>query len=69
MKIEYLNVNEPNQFWSYIKRLGPEKHKDIPWEVELPDGGTTHDRDVVLEQWKNDFEKLYSVGDNNFDKI
>ena len=66
LQLETLNSKNPNEFWNYIKNLGPRKVNKIPWAVEI-EGDTVTDHKLVLEKWKSDFENLYAVNENGFD--
>ena len=67
LKIESCRLDDPNAFWEYIKRLGPAKRQEILWEIEVK-GEIVTDKVKILDEWKNAFEKLYSMeaeNDNN----
>ena len=51
IKIDKVCDKDPKEFWHYIKRLGPKKKSDIPWEVEV-NGQIVTDKYEVLEQWR-----------------
>ena len=63
--IESACVKSPTDFWSYIKKLGPSKRNDIPWEIEV-DGHISTDKNTVLKQWKLAFENLYQFESDDF---
>ena len=67
LQIEACNSRDPQSFWNYVKRIGPNNSKksEIPWEVEV-DSEITHEKDKVLEHWKNTFENLYNVNNVTF---
>ena len=69
-KIESICTENPKQFWSYIKKLGPKYMPDIPQEVYDNEGNVVTDLDSVLLKWKQEYEKLYksdaSLFDNDF---
>ena len=65
INIEKCDNCNPRKFWDYIKRLGPTKHKDIPWEVEI-NGELVTDKAMVLEKWRTDFKSLYKFTDTGF---
>ena len=67
MEIEECCVSNPNSFWDHIKKLGPRKKSEIPWEVRDGDK-VTHDRETVLNVWKDTFESLYKTSNNEFDE-
>ena len=66
IKLDKLNMRNPREFWQYVKRLGPQKRYSIPWEVDI-DGIKYTNHKVVLEKWKNDFEKIYKADCTGFD--
>ena len=66
LNIETCCTSDPDAFWRYIRNLGPVKKGTIPWEVTLLDGTVSRDKNVVLNKWKCDFEKLYSAKNQNF---
>ena len=64
--IEYLNTNNPTDFWNHIKRLGPKMKKDIPMKVRSDDDTFSEDIDDVLNTWKSDFDHLYNEPDPSY---
>ena len=56
--LEKANLDNPNEFWNLIAKMGPKKKSGIPWEVDLEDGTTSSDKDTVMEKWRSDFEGL-----------
>ena len=58
--LEEVNSSDPNAFWNYIKELGPKKKKNIPWECYTESGELSCDKSDILDNWKNEFEKLYN---------
>lgn len=58
--IQELETSDPKAFWQQVKKLGVanERRQVIPWEVLLPDGSASTDKDVVLDTWKQDFAGL-----------
>ena len=66
-KIENVNQNNPKEFWSTIKKLGPKK-KDIPLKVTI-DGSIETNLETVLSKWKSDFEELYNPHMSNIDQV
>ena len=60
IEIENISTTDPNKFWKTIKKLGPPKKSNIPLEVYNDDGHIENDLDKVLEQWKLEFQKLYT---------
>ena len=70
LKIENVCQNNPKEFWSKIKNLGPKKDS-IPMTVRIDDT-LVDDKSAVLEKWKLDFETLYNptvdgTKDNTFE--
>ena len=64
-EIETICVNNHNDFWGQIKKLGPRKQNSIPMTVRTPHG-ITSDRDAVLNKWESDFSDLLNrKNDNN----
>ena len=66
-KIENVNQNNPKEFWSTIKKLGPKK-KDIPLKVTI-DGTLEINLETVLSKWKSDFQELYNSHMSNIDHV
>jgi hypothetical protein len=67
-EIEKLQTNNPKEFWEKISKLGPRRKNVIPMEILNADGTINSNSDMVLLQWKNDFENLYKITDTeNFD--
>ena len=61
IELEECNTKDPNKFWEYIKKLGPNtKANNIPWEVRI-EGKVVQDKDAVLRTWKDSFKNLYKV--------
>ena len=58
LKLDKLNVSDPNAFWKEINKLGPRK-EGIPWKVELEDGTVLLDREQILTHWTDCFQQLY----------
>ena len=64
LHIKALETNDPAKFWEAIKRLGPKnKFGEIPSEVVLEDGSVSNDPDVVMDEWRNVFCKLFQNQD------
>ncbi len=66
-EIESVCTDNPKQFWSYIKKLGPRYTPGIPQEVYDDDGNIKSDIDSVLDKWKTEYEKLYKTDGTQFD--
>lgn len=64
MQQNILDLEKENQkeFWKYVGNIGigAERKSQIPWEVVNPDGSTSHDKDEVLNRWKNDYSDLFN---------
>ena len=58
-------TTDPNSFWEHIRKLGPKKNQEIPWEVTV-DGKLETNQNVVMKVWRDEFEKLYNVVDGEF---
>ena len=63
-EIEEIKTNDPKSFWDHIKRLGPQKSKEIPMKVYDAPGDIQEDPDIVLNAWQTDFENLYNMPDD-----
>ena len=64
--IDKCNTKDPAKFWEYVKKLGPERDTDIPWEVRR-NGELVTDCEVVLDQWKFEYENLFRLKNHSFD--
>ena len=65
-EVEKCCNTDPKAFWDYVNKLGPRKRTGIPWKVEIQ-GKLITDKNLILEKWRSDYEKLYSVPtDKNF---
>ena len=60
-QIESISDKDPEQFWEQIKKLGPQRNKQIPMQVYDDHGAVKCDRDEVLNKWKNDFKNLHNM--------
>ena len=60
-QIESISDKDPKQFWEQIKKLGPQRNKQIPMQVYDDHGAVKCDRDEVLNKWKNDVKNLYNM--------
>ena len=60
-----IGVNTITGTFGKIKSMGPGK-SEIPFQV-MHNGIITTDTDIVLDTWKNDFEKLYNPSLENMD--
>ena len=61
-KLEEVNSSDPKSFWEYIKKLGPNKKTQIPYECYGSSGEVITDTTTVLHKWQHDFRSLYSTG-------
>ena len=68
--IENAVSNDPKQFWSLLKGLGPHKKVVIPNEVYDDVGNINTDIKFVTNKWRTEFEKLFSSPptDGDFDQ-
>ena len=66
LQIEECNTSDPTKFWNYVKKLGPNKKRDIPWEVEI-DKVIVREKEAVLSAWRKTFENLYRSSLEKFD--
>ena len=60
-------TQNPKEFWSRIKKLGPGNKQQTFDSVLLDDGSESRDPDVILKKWKSDFSKLFSLSNVEFD--
>jgi hypothetical protein len=60
--LDVIDTENPNEFWRYIKNLGPKKNNDIPLKVRV-DNELKEDECIVKETWFNEYKLLF----NNFD--
>ena len=59
LRLEEVNSTDPNAFWDYIRRLGPNKKSKIPWECYDDNGVVVDDPERVLKSWRDEFGSLY----------
>ena len=59
LRLEEVNSTDPNAFWDYIRRLGPNKKSKIPWECYDDNDVVVHDPERVLKSWRDEFGSLY----------
>ena len=64
-QLEEINNNNPNEFWECIKRMGPRKKAEIPWEVYDDEGYVCLDKNVILKKWEDDFKGLLTPPDDD----
>ena len=67
LSMEGCNTTNPNEFWDFVRKLGPTKKNDIPWEIEV-NGEKITDKEVILEKWRTDYQHLYTVKHCGFDE-
>ncbi len=62
-----LQTDNPKEYWKFIGNLGIAKEQSncIPWEAITPEEVVITDPDLVLQQWKNDFQWLLNINDEN----
>ena len=58
-KLEQLNMDNPTEFWEYIKKLGPRKGANIPFAVRTEDGTITSEESIVLKTWEIEISNLF----------
>ena len=68
-EIEHFSANNPRQFWEHIKKLGPNKRKEIPLCVKNEDDTLESSEKQVLLKWQNDFASLYRNSPGNKCKL
>ena len=59
LRLEEVNSTDPNAFWDYIRRLGPNKKFKIPWECYYDNDVVVDDPERVLKSWRDEFRSLY----------
>lgn len=63
-----MHTRDPNKFWNYIKRLGPERKNVFPDEC-FKNGEIHTDPETMKDVWSNDFKLLYNPQtDSSFDE-
>ena len=71
LEIEIKCNQNPREFWTMLKNLGPHKKHDIPLKIYENEQLITNTA-LVLDRWYRDFSELYNVShesehfDNNF---
>ncbi len=62
-----LQTDNPKEYWKFIGNLGVEKERSncIPWEIITTEGVVIIDPDLVLQQWKGDFQGLLNSNDED----
>ena len=68
LHLENINSTDPNLFWEYIKRLGPNKKSEVPWECYDSSGNIVTNTDYILEKWRTEFYNLYKPFDDISDE-
>ena len=66
-KLERECEKNPNAFWESVRKLGPSKKENIPWQVLDDEGKEVGDKDLVCKTWIRDFEKLYNPVNPTFE--
>ena len=69
-EIEDAYSQSPNDFWNFVKKLGPRKKSQIPMKVYGTKGEAfiTNEEEVdLLDKWKEDLAKLYNVPVEDFE--
>ncbi len=60
-----LNTENPREFWSALKNLGPRKTNNIPMQIYNDEGNIIVEIDEVMAKWKFDFNTLFQGYDTN----
>uniref|UniRef100_A0A3Q3E968 Reverse transcriptase domain-containing protein n=1 Tax=Labrus bergylta TaxID=56723 RepID=A0A3Q3E968_9LABR len=60
LRLDYLQTNNPQQFWREINKLGPRRIQKIPVEVVLSNDVLECRKEFVIKKWKTDFADLFS---------
>ena len=68
LKIEDVCNTNPNEFWKYIKNLGPKRKNNIPMEVYSENNDIIYDQAAVLDKWRSEFEGLYNPQGGNINE-
>ena len=60
--VSSLDAN-PREFWKTIGRTGvaDNRNQKIPFEVNTEEGSISTDPKIVLQKWRQDFEKMYNL--------
>ena len=61
-------MDNPTEFWKYIKKLGPRKDADIPFAVRTEDGTMTSEESIVLKTWEIEISNLFNRPDQVLNK-
>ena len=64
-EIETICTENPKLFWQTLKQLGPHKSKSIPFEIIKENGNSETQVNVVLNHWKEEFERLFNFGNQD----
>ena len=56
MKLKTLSFNNSNEFWNYLKKLGPRKINSVPVKVKIGHEVIK----AVLNKWLNDYSSSYN---------
>ena len=65
--IESVCNENPREFWSHIKKLGPRSNLDIPMKIK-EGGNFITDESTVLKRWRDDFDNLLTEVAVKFEK-
>ncbi|MEW8545022.1 MAG: reverse transcriptase domain-containing protein, partial [Candidatus Thiodiazotropha sp.] len=66
--IENECMDNPREFWSHLKNLGPKRKQSVPCEVYDSDGNICTDPNFVDNIWTRDFSNLYNTQNDEFDQ-
>ncbi|CAC5388185.1 unnamed protein product [Mytilus coruscus] len=59
---ESISVNNPNEFWEKISRLGPKSDTSISMEIIYDNVNSVRKEADILKKWRTDFFNLYHGG-------
>ena len=60
-------TQNPKEFWSRIKKLGPGNKQQTFDSVLMDEGSESRDPEEILKKWKSDFSKSFSLSNGDFD--
>ena len=60
LRFDYLQTNNPQQFWKELNKLGPRRLQKIPMEVVLSNNTLETRKELLPKKWEQDFADLFS---------
>ncbi|MES9882132.1 MAG: reverse transcriptase family protein [Sedimenticola sp.] len=67
-RITELRTQNPKDFWAEINKLGPRRNQRSVDAVLCDDGNVSNDPKVILNKWKSDFGRLFSIHSGDFNE-